>query len=278
RPNIDFSIRNFPIKRRRRRGRLLRGLRNNRRRTKQRRLLANEPRAGARERSREEDDGVSLLQLRHPHLRPSRRLLLRHSPVSPDFSSLTIDFFDLHRRSTLILRFLVGEIIEVQFVFRSDPELLPETLGILTFVPLSKLFGETQAGGCHGVFFVTVELFVSLEEDNSLTSEYDTIGTSVKAAIVYLGTTLVKLICLATFLKVPENDSFDPYQELLKALIGFIDVAGLYFALTQLVHRNISQNHKFQAVGLGKKVMLFVGLLQILFCTDWHLFGWELED
>jgi len=42
------------------------------------------------------------------------------------------------------------------------------------------------------------------------------------------------------------------FQELLKALIGFIDVAGLYFALTQLTHRNISQNHKFQAVGLGK--------------------------
>ena len=42
------------------------------------------------------------------------------------------------------------------------------------------------------------------------------------------------------------------FQELLKALIGFIDVAGLYFALTQLTHRNISQNHKFQAVGLGE--------------------------
>ena len=41
-------------------------------------------------------------------------------------------------------------------------------------------------------------------------------------------------------------------QELLHALIGFIDVAGLYFALTQLTHRNISQNHKFQAVGLGE--------------------------
>uniref|UniRef100_N1QW58 BOS complex subunit TMEM147 n=1 Tax=Aegilops tauschii TaxID=37682 RepID=N1QW58_AEGTA len=83
-------------------------------------------------------------------------------------------------------------------------------------------------------------------------SEYDTIGTSVKAAVVYLGAALVKLVCLATFLKVPDaNDSFDPYQELMKILIGFIDVAGLYFALTQLTHRNISQNHKFQAVGLG---------------------------
>nr|ABF99052.1 expressed protein [Oryza sativa Japonica Group] len=83
-------------------------------------------------------------------------------------------------------------------------------------------------------------------------SEYDTIGTCVKAAVVYLGTALVKLVCLATLLKVPENDSFDPYQELMKIFIGFIDVAGLYFALTQLTHRNISQNHKFQAVGLGE--------------------------
>ena len=44
---------------------------------------------------------------------------------------------------------------------------------------------------------------------------------------------------------------FIVFQESLKALIGFIDVAGLYYALTQLTHRNISQNHKFQAVGLG---------------------------
>ncbi|CAA6667484.1 unnamed protein product [Spirodela intermedia] len=94
--------------------------------------------------------------------------------------------------------------------------------------------------GPHAVYYSATPL-----------SEYDTIGTSVKAALVYLGTALVKLICLATFLKLPENDSFDPYQESLKALIGFVDVAGLYFALTQLTHRNISQNHKFQAVGLG---------------------------
>lgn len=45
-------------------------------------------------------------------------------------------------------------------------------------------------------------------------------------------------------------------QELLKALIGFVDVAGLYFALTQLTHRNISQNHKFQAVGLGEEGLI----------------------
>ncbi|KAJ8460036.1 hypothetical protein OPV22_032962 [Ensete ventricosum] len=75
--------------------------------------------------------------------------------------------------------------------------------------------------GPHAVYYSATPL-----------SEYDTIGTSVEAAIVYLGTALGK--------------------ELLKALIGFTDVAGLYFALTQLTHRNISQNHEFQAVGLGK--------------------------
>lgn len=98
-------------------------------------------------------------------------------------------------------------------------------------------------------------------------------------------------------------------QEFLKALIGFIDVAGLYFALTQLTHRNISQNHKFQAVGLGMcdkldHFVLFLiifmcilksyfsdlhlvlggtflwqaGRLLILYCIDWLLFGLVPED
>lgn len=49
-------------------------------------------------------------------------------------------------------------------------------------------------------------------------------------------------------------------QELLKALIGFVDVLGLYFALTQLTYRNISQTHKFQAVGLGKFSVLLSDL------------------
>nr|KJB63774.1 hypothetical protein B456_010G015600 [Gossypium raimondii] len=95
-------------------------------------------------------------------------------------------------------------------------------------------------------------------------SEYDTLGTSVKAALVYLGTALVK--------------------ELLKAVIGFIDVAGLYFALTQLTHRNISQNHKFQAVGLGwafadsvlhRLAPLWVGARGLEFTWDFILQGLE---
>ncbi|CAL5332329.1 unnamed protein product [Camellia sinensis] len=127
--------------------------------------------------------------------------------------------------------------------------------------------------GPHAVYYSATPL-----------SEYDTLGTSVKAAVVYLGTALVKLVCLATFLKVSENDSFDPYQELLKALIGFIDVAGLYFALTQLTHRNISQNHKFQAVGLGwafadsvlhRLAPLWVGARGLEFTWDYILQGLE---
>ncbi|CAB4296398.1 unnamed protein product [Prunus armeniaca] len=127
--------------------------------------------------------------------------------------------------------------------------------------------------GPHAVYYSATPL-----------SEYDTLGTSVKAALVYLGTALVKLVCLATFLKVSDNESFDPYQEFLKALIGFIDVAGLYFALTQLTHRNISQNHKFQAVGLGwafadsvlhRLAPLWVGARGLEFTWDYILQGLE---
>ncbi|KAL6521939.1 hypothetical protein OROMI_031816 [Orobanche minor] len=127
--------------------------------------------------------------------------------------------------------------------------------------------------GPHAVYYSATPL-----------SEYDTIGTSVKAAFVYLVTALVKLVCLATFLNVSESDSFDPSQELLKALIGFIDVAGLYFALTQLTHRNISQNHKFQAVGLGwafadsvlhRLAPLWVGARGLEFTWDYILQGLE---
>ncbi|KAI3460269.1 hypothetical protein Pfo_016932 [Paulownia fortunei] len=127
--------------------------------------------------------------------------------------------------------------------------------------------------GPHAVYYSATPL-----------SEYDTIGTSIKAAVVYLVTAILKLVCLATFLKVSESNSFDPYQELLKALIGFIDVAGLYFALTQLTHRNISQNHKFQAVGLGwafadsvlhRLAPLWVGARGLEFTWDYILQGLE---
>uniref|UniRef100_A0A803NMP5 Integrase catalytic domain-containing protein n=1 Tax=Cannabis sativa TaxID=3483 RepID=A0A803NMP5_CANSA len=111
--------------------------------------------------------------------------------------------------------------------------------------------------GPHAVYYSATPL-----------SEYDTLGTSIKSAIVYLITDLLKLVCLATFLKVLETDNFDPYQ----------------FALTQSTQRNISQNHKFQAVGLGwafadsvlhRLAPLWVGARGLEFTWDFILQGLE---
>ncbi|KAH0872118.1 hypothetical protein HID58_069480 [Brassica napus] len=116
--------------------------------------------------------------------------------------------------------------------------------------------------GPHAVYYSATPL-----------SEYDTLGTSVKAAVVYLATALVKMT----------KYGFQS-QEALKAMIGFIDVAGLYFALAQLTHRNISQNHKFQAVGLGwafadsvlhRLAPLWVGARGLEFTWDYVLQGLE---
>lgn len=88
-------------------------------------------------------------------------------------------------------------------------------------------------------------------------SEYGTFYASLSAALVYMFTTLIKLILWATLLRTSEEEGsdiigpFDAYQELLKAVIGLVDIGGLYYALTQVSYRNISYNHKFQAVGLG---------------------------
>lgn len=127
--------------------------------------------------------------------------------------------------------------------------------------------------GPHAVYYKATPL-----------SEYDTFGTCIKAAVVYLVTMLVKLVCQATFLQVSEHDDFDLPQELLKGLIGFLDVAGLYYALTQVTHRSISQNHKFQAVALGwafadavlhKLAPLWVGAKGLEFTWEYLLQGVE---
>eukprot|EP00897_Mesotaenium_endlicherianum_P007282 jgi/Mesen1/6582/ME000336S05801 len=102
------------------------------------------------------------------------------------------------------------------------------------------------AFGPHAVYYKATPL-----------AEYDTFNAVIRSAAVYMATTLIKLVLWATFLKVAEDEvtdgvgPYDPYQEMLKAAIGCFDVAGLYYALTQVTYRNISYNHKFQAVGLG---------------------------
>lgn len=39
----------------------------------------------------------------------------------------------------------------------------------------------------------------------------------------------------------------------MAAAISLTDVAGLWYAITKFTHRNISNSHKFQAVGLGER-------------------------
>ncbi|KAI8534740.1 hypothetical protein RHMOL_Rhmol10G0120200 [Rhododendron molle] len=80
-----------------------------------------------------------------------------------------------------------------------------------------------------------------------LVSGVDSVGT-ISASLV----TYASILALQPDLIIHASTA-GGFKELMKALIGFIDVAGLYFALTQLTHRNTSQNHKFQAVGLDER-------------------------
>ena len=127
--------------------------------------------------------------------------------------------------------------------------------------------------GPHAVYYKATPL-----------SEYDALSTCIKAVVVYLVTTFIKLVCLATFVQVSDHDAFDLPQELLKGLIGFLDVAGLYYALTQVTHRSISQAHKFQAVALGwafadavlhRLAPLWVGAKGLEFTWEYLLQGVE---
>eukprot|EP00850_Spirogloea_muscicola_P014333 SM000102S09191 [mRNA] locus=s102:145521:148043:+ [translate_table: standard] len=123
------------------------------------------------------------------------------------------------------------------------------------------------AFGPHAVFYKATPL-----------SEYGNWGASLKAAAVYAATTLLKLILWATFLTVSDDSSgadartFNTQQELLKAAISFADLAGLYYALTKVTHRNISFDHKFQAVGLGECPGPSIAQLVVL------VTGWALAD
>lgn len=44
-------------------------------------------------------------------------------------------------------------------------------------------------------------------------------------------------------------------QVLVAAVISITDVVGLWYAISKFTHRNISNSHKFQAVGLGEQAV-----------------------
>lgn len=55
---------------------------------------------------------------------------------------------------------------------------------------------------------------------------------------------------------VPSSFASLAVQVLVAAAISVTDVVGLWYAISRFVHRNISNSHKFQAIGLGETVVV----------------------
>lgn len=55
-------------------------------------------------------------------------------------------------------------------------------------------------------------------------------------------------------------------QAAVAALISLTDVVGLWYALSKFSHRNISNSHKFQAVGLGNHTFVIAILVLLAWC------------
>eukprot|EP00898_Chlorokybus_atmophyticus_P003292 jgi/Chlat1/3964/Chrsp26S04223 len=108
-------------------------------------------------------------------------------------------------------------------------------------------------------------------------AEYDARGSCFKAGLVYVFTALIKLVCVATFLQASDIGVYDINQEFGKAMIGLLDVVGLYFALTQVSYHSMSQSLRFQAVGLGwaSAEALMQGLGPLTFAVRQQEFTWD---
>ncbi|WIA19144.1 hypothetical protein OEZ85_003792 [Tetradesmus obliquus] len=80
-------------------------------------------------------------------------------------------------------------------------------------------------------------------------SEYEALTSTSYGALAAVGTALVKGCLTALFVPAGSDNAF--LRVSIAAAISGADVAGLWYALTKLPHRNISNSHKFQAVALG---------------------------
>ena len=79
-------------------------------------------------------------------------------------------------------------------------------------------------------------------------------STMIKGGVVYLGTTGLKLMLLATIL--PNSDTegeetVDYTEECLRSIINLVDVVGVYVALRVLTHRSVAASLRYQCLGLG---------------------------
>eukprot|EP00026_Physarum_polycephalum_P014743 Phypoly_transcript_15291.p1 GENE.Phypoly_transcript_15291~~Phypoly_transcript_15291.p1 ORF type:complete len:235 (+),score=27.60 Phypoly_transcript_15291:219-923(+) len=83
---------------------------------------------------------------------------------------------------------------------------------------------------------------------SSKLSEYRDYKTLSYAALAYIVTQLIKLIIAATFLPGSDSTSFDLLHELLKSVLGIVDVLGVSFILNSV---QASFETKLLGVALG---------------------------
>lgn len=83
-------------------------------------------------------------------------------------------------------------------------------------------------------------------------AEYDVLRSVVHGFVCQLGTSFAKVVVLAFLLPGTETTNQEWAKDGAQVLVALIDMAGLWFALvSKFAHRNTSNAHKFQAVGVG---------------------------
>lgn len=83
-------------------------------------------------------------------------------------------------------------------------------------------------------------------------AEYDVWRSVVHGFVSQLGTSFAKMVMLAFLLPGTEVTKQEWAKDVAQILVAQIDMAGLWFALvSKSPHRNTSNAHRFQAVGLG---------------------------
>ncbi|GMH34142.1 hypothetical protein BSKO_01976 [Bryopsis sp. KO-2023] len=83
-------------------------------------------------------------------------------------------------------------------------------------------------------------------------AEFSVLRSVIHGAVIQLFTSFGKVVVLACLLPGTESAKHDLWKDGAQVLVSLIDIVGLFFALTsKWAHRSTSNEHKFQAVGLG---------------------------
>lgn len=82
-------------------------------------------------------------------------------------------------------------------------------------------------------------------------AEYDVLKSAITGFSCQCATTFIKAVLLATFLPAAQSSSIIGIRDLIYLAVSLVDVVGLWYSLARCQHRNTSNAHKAQAVGLG---------------------------